>query len=67
MTPELNDKISLWRQRARDGTLTREEMREAISLLRAGRISAAASAKSRTKSPSAPIDAEGLLAGLLPP
>lgn len=46
--------------------LTMEEMREAISLMRADRVSAAStSAKSRAKkAPAKAIDAEDLLAGL---
>lgn len=41
MTPDLSAKISLWRAKAVEGTLTPEEMREAISLLRGERVSAA--------------------------
>lgn len=41
MTPELNAKIAIWRQRALEGTLTLEEQREAILLLREGRVNAA--------------------------
>lgn len=36
-SPELQTKIALWRQKARDGTLTQEEMREGIKFLRAER------------------------------
>lgn len=43
---ELQSKIAEWRARALDGTLTLEEMRDAISLLRAGRVSAAAASDS---------------------
>lgn len=39
---ELAQQVDLWRQKARDGTLTVEEMREAIVLLRQGRQSASA-------------------------
>jgi len=41
---ELQQKISIWRQRAATGDLTLDEMREAIKFLRAGRVNAAASA-----------------------
>ena len=49
-------KIQLWRQKARDGTLTIEEQREIIATLRQGRLSAAqASAKAKaSKAKSAP-------------
>jgi hypothetical protein len=47
---ELQAKIASWRLRAADGTLTLEEMREAILHLRAGRVSAqAASATAKRK------------------
>jgi hypothetical protein len=48
MTPEINAKIALWRQRARENTLTEAEMVEAIQILRNGRVSASiASEKSK--------------------
>ena len=47
-SPEIQAKIQLWRQKARDGTLTQDEMREAIAALRQDRVGASAvSAKSR--------------------
>lgn len=50
MTPELNYKIAQWRQKQADGTLTLDDMREAIREMRAGRASAAvASASSKTR------------------
>lgn len=50
MTPETQAKIQLWRQKSREGTLTAEEMREAIAVLRQDRVGAAAiSEKSREK------------------
>lgn len=49
-SPELNAKIALWRQQAIDGTLTQEDLREAIAALRGDRKGAAiASEKSKTK------------------
>ena len=46
--PELNAKISVWRQAAIDGTLSQDDLREAIEALRGDRRSAAvASDKSR--------------------
>ena len=50
MTPEISAKVQLWRQKAREGTLTQDEMREAIEILRQGRTAAAAtSAASRER------------------
>jgi len=40
MNPELLAKIAAWRQKAIDGTLTKEEMVEAIKIIREDRISA---------------------------
>lgn len=58
--PETSAKIQLYRQKSLDGTLTQDEMREAIGLLRQGRAAAAAtSAKSRSKK--APVDSGALL------
>jgi len=49
---ELQSKIAGWRLRATEGTLTLDEMKEAIIYLRAGRRNAAAAA-STTKRASA--------------
>jgi hypothetical protein len=49
-SPELQSKILLWRDHAAAGTITIDEMKEAIIALREGRISASiASDKSRAK------------------
>lgn len=70
--PELLNKLSTWRSKAADGSLTIEEMREAIKVLRANRMSTAeAAAKSKSgggsrskKAPAAPINAADLLSQL---
>jgi hypothetical protein len=55
---ELQQKISSWRLRAAEGTLTLDEMREAILHLRAGRVNAQnASAASKRKKAIAEIPA----------
>ena len=47
---EMQAKIQLWRQKAREGTLTQDEMREAIAALRQDRVAAAGvSTASRAK------------------
>ncbi len=47
-SPELNAKIAMWRQSALDGTLSQDDLREAIAALRGDRKSAAvASEKSK--------------------
>lgn len=48
MAPELQSRIALWRAKALDGTITIEELREAVAAMRQDRKSAAvASDKSR--------------------
>lgn len=57
MTPDLQMRVSIWRQRLLAGTITKEEMIEAVVILREGRKSAAmasaTSAKSRATKPPA--------------
>lgn len=49
-SPELQSKIAVWRQRALEGTLTQDEMREAVKAMRGDRLAAAsASENSRRK------------------
>jgi hypothetical protein len=50
MTPELQSKVALWRQKAAAGQLSREEMIEAVAALREGRKGAAAATAGATKS-----------------
>lgn len=65
--PELLNKLFQWRSKAADGSLTLDEMREAIKVLRANRMSTAeAAAKSKSgsrskKAPAVPVDAGNLL------
>ena len=63
---ELQAKIASWRLRAAEGTLTLDEMREAVRYLRAGRVAAAnASAVSKRKTAIAVIpSAADMLADL---
>ena len=63
MNAETQAQISIWRAKALAGTLTHEEMREAITLLRQERVGAAkTSAASRErKAAKAPVDADALL------
>jgi hypothetical protein len=45
ITPELQSKLFVWRQKAADGTISLDDMREAIKALRAGRQSAVVESK----------------------
>lgn len=48
MSPEMQAKIQIWRQKHREGTLSPEEYREALKAIREDRVGAAAtSAASR--------------------
>lgn len=42
-------KVADWRQRAREGTLTQDEMREAITFLRAERVAMPAAKTTKAK------------------
>ena len=66
LSPETQAKVQLWRQKAREGTLSQEERREAIQLLRQDRIGAAqiSTASRAKKAPKAPVNADDLLSEL---
>lgn len=56
ITPELQSQIAIWRAKSADGTITLDEMRQAIILMRGGRTgaqeaAAASGKKSSTKKP----------------
>ncbi|QGH72970.1 MAG: hypothetical protein [Siphoviridae sp. ctdEk19] len=60
LDPDLQMKLAIYRRKAADGTISLEEMREAVSFMRAGRLSAAQGAKARSaKAPA--VDADALL------
>lgn len=66
-SPEMQAKMQIWRQKAIAGTITQEELREAIQALREDRLAAstAGTAKaSRKSTPKAPINSDDLLAEL---
>lgn len=48
-SPELQAKISLWRQKSADGTITDAELREAVTLLRGERKTATVASAKRKK------------------
>ena len=48
-SPELQAKISLWRQKSADGTITDAELREAVTLLRGERKTATVTSAKRKK------------------
>ena len=49
VSAELQQKISLWRLRAAEGALTRDEMKEAVRALREGRANAQAASDSSVR------------------
>jgi hypothetical protein len=48
-SPETQSRIAILRQKATEGTITLDEMREAVVLLRAGRMGAAISSEQARK------------------
>jgi len=66
MNPALASKIAVWRQKAADGTISLEEMREAVAALREGRKAAASSGERNkiAKAKAAIPSADDLLAEL---
>lgn len=49
ITPEIQAKIALWRMRIAEGTITQDEMKEAVLFLRAGRVASASAVAKRKK------------------
>ena len=72
MSDTIMSNIQLWRAKSSDGTITLEEMRDAIAAIRKERVDAGAKsavAKERktstaTKAKAAPIDSDALLGEL---
>ena len=66
MTPETNSKIATWRQKALEGTLSVEDLRQAIEVMRGDRrgASVASEASRRKKAKVVVPSAEDLLAEL---
>ena len=57
MSPETLAKLAIWRRKGVEGTLTQDDMREAIQVLRADRVGAQISSdKSRAKKAIAKIE-----------
>jgi len=67
MTPEINAKMPIWRARAARGELSQAEVFEAMSVLRAGRQSAAEQtvAKRTTRAKAAVPTADDMLAQMM--
>lgn len=62
LTPEVQSKLAEYRSKSSAGTLTQEEMKDAIILLRGSRMLAAQAAKSsRSKSKAPARSADSLL------
>ena len=66
ISPELSARIAVWRQKSLDGTITLDEQREALKLMREGRLAAAQSsaASKRSKAKAAVPNADDLLSEL---
>lgn len=64
VSPEMMTKIADWREKARSGQLTRDEMREAIVFLRAERQAVPPAAARSTKAQAASVNTDDLLGQL---
>jgi hypothetical protein len=63
-SPELQSKLALWRQKSIDGTITLEELKEAVKIMRADRhaaLDAQMKSSSTTRAKKAPVDTAKLL------
>lgn len=68
LTPEDTVRVEILRRKALDGTITIEEQREAIVLLRQGRVGAqigSTTARTKKAEAKAPVDTAALLKGLM--
>jgi hypothetical protein len=66
LSPELLNRIAQWREKSRNGTITKEELQEAILVMREDRLQKASSApasKSSKKSRSS-VDTDALFSEL---
>jgi hypothetical protein len=67
MSTVIGSSIQIWRQKAADGTITLEEMRQAIAAIRAERVGASTksdtsrASKATAKAKAAPVDSDALL------
>ena len=69
MSDVIAGSIQIWRQKSLDGTITLDEMRQAIAAIRRERIGAAekstVSRATKAKAKAEPIDGEALLQGFM--
>lgn len=66
MSPEMTMKITVWRQKALDGTLSLEECKEAILFLREARLGAASTQREKVAKAKVAIpNAMDLLSGMM--
>lgn len=50
-TPQIEGQIALWRAKAIDGTLSQEDLKAAVAIMREGRVAASASTATKKKPP----------------
>jgi hypothetical protein len=66
LTPDMKIKLEEYRRKVTDGSVTREELAEAVRIMREGRFSAAATSKaSKVKKEQASINSDDLLEDFL--
>jgi len=59
-SPEIQSQVSIWRQKAIEGTLTMDEMKAAIKILREGREAAQLASRSSTSRTKKPVNTDSL-------
>jgi uncharacterized protein YbaA (DUF1428 family) len=65
MSQVITSQIQLWRQKVADGTITTDEMREAIAAIRKERVASSeksTASRERKSAAKAPVDADAVLA-----
>lgn len=62
--PQVQSQISIYRQKAIEGTLTLDEMKTAVKMLREGRETAQSAVKASAKKSKAPVNVDNLLGEL---
>lgn len=70
MSEVINEKVQEWRRKCADGSITLDEMREAIAAIRKERVNAQETStkskarKATAKAKAEPVDSDGLLGEL---
>jgi hypothetical protein len=62
LTPDMREKLDIYRRKVTEGTVTRDELAEAVRIMREGRLGAASASKaSKAKKEASVVDSDSLL------